>query len=130
MPFNINHIHLKANDAKATADWWVNAFNFTIDSDTVRESGDRFISCVSENGLRVNISEPMEGQNFTPGDSGLRYGLEHFGLDSDDLETDIARLKALGATLLDGPIEMSLTVRIAFIEVPENVRVELIERSE
>ena len=130
MPFNINHIHLKSNDPKATADWWVNAFNFTIDSDAVRESGDRFIRCVSENGIRVNISEPMEGQTFAPGDAGLRYGLEHFGLDSTDLEADIARLEALGATLLDGPIEMNPTVRIAFIEVPENVRVELIERSE
>ena len=130
MPFNINHIHLKSNDPKATADWWVNAFNFTIDSDAVRESGDRFIRCVSENGIRVNISEPMEGQTFAPGDAGLRYGLEHFGLDSADLESDIARLESLGATLLGGPIEMSPTVRIAFIEVPENVRVELIERSE
>ena len=130
MPFNINHIHLKSNDPKATADWWVNAFNFTIDSDAVRESGDRFIRCVSENGIRVNISEPMEGQTFAAGDAGLRYGLEHFGLDSADLEADISRLEALGATLLDGPIEMNPTVRIAFIEVPENVRVELIELSE
>lgn len=130
MPFNINHIHLKSTDPKATADWWVNAFNFTIDSDAVRASGDRFISCASENGIRVNISEPMSGQTFAPGDAGLRYGLEHFGLDSADLEADIARLEALGATLLDGPIEMSPTIRIAFVEVPENVRVELIERSE
>jgi len=130
MPFNINHIHLKSNDPKATADWWVNAFNFTIDSDAVRESGDRFIRCVSENGIRVNISEPMEGQTFAPGDAGLRYGLGHFGLDSTDLDADIARLEVHGATLLDGPIEMNPTVRIAFIEVPENVRVELIERSE
>ena len=130
MPFNINHIHLKSTDPKATADWWVNAFNFTIASDTVRAAGDRFIGCDSENGIRVNISEPMAGQTFAPGDAGLRYGLEHFGIDSADLEADIARLEALGATLLDGPIEMRPTVRIAFIEVPENVRVELIERSE
>ena len=130
MPFNINHIHLKSTDPKATADWWVNAFNFTIASDTVRAAGDRFIGCDSENGIRVNISEPMAVQTFAPGDAGLRYGLEHFGIDSADLEADIARLEALGATLLDGPIEMRPTVRIAFIEVPENVRVELIERSE
>ena len=106
------------------------AFNFTIVADVVRDAGDRFITCQSEDGMRVPISEPMPGQTFAPGDAGLRYGLEHFGIDSADLEADIARLEALGATLLDGPIEMSPTVRIAFIEVPENVRVELIERSE
>lgn len=130
MPFNINHIHLKSADPRATADWWVNAFNFTIASDTVRAGGDRFIACDSENGIRVNISEPAPGQDFGPGDAGLRYGLEHFGLDTDDLEADIARLEALGATLLDGPTQMSPTVRIAFIEVPERVRVELIERKQ
>ncbi len=130
MPFSINHIHLKSTDPKATADWWANAFNFTITSDAVRDAGDRFITCVSENDIRVNISELVPGQDFAPGDSGLRYGLEHFGIDSENLETDIARLEALGATLLDGPIEMSPTVRIAFVEVPESVRLELIERSE
>lgn len=128
MPFNINHIHLKSSDPKATADWWVNAFNFTIASDTIREAGDRFVACDSENNIRVNISEPGPGQDFAPGDSGLRYGLEHFGIDTDDIEAEITRLEALGATLLDGPTEMSPTVRIAFVEVPENVRLELIER--
>ncbi len=128
MPFNINHIHLKSSDPKATADWWVSAFNFTIASDAVRAAGDRFIGCDSENGIRVNISEPMPGQEFAPGDAGLRYGLEHFGIDTDDIEAEITRLEALGATLLDGPTELSPTVRIAFVEVPERVRVELIER--
>ena len=130
MPFNINHIHLKSNDPKATADWWVKAFNFTIASDVVRDGGDRFVTCMSENGIRVPISEAAPGQTLAPGDAGVRYGLEHFGIDSEDLEADIARLESLGATLLEGPREMSATVRIAFVEVPENVRVELIQRSE
>ena len=130
MPFNINHIHLKSHDPRATADWWVKAFNFTIASDVVRDAGDRFVTCVSENGIRVPISEPMPGQDFAPGDAGLRYGLEHFGIDSSDLEADIARLESLGATLLEGPRDNGPTMRIAFVEVPENVRLELIQRLE
>lgn len=128
MPFNINHIHLKSHDPKTCADWWVQAFNFTIAADTVRDIGDRFITCQSEDGMRVMISEALPGQTLAPGDAGLREGLEHFGMDSDDLEADIARLEGLGATLLDGPNQIAPTTRIAFVEVPDHVRVELIER--
>ena len=97
MPFAINHIHLKADDPKRSADWWVEAFNFTILSDEVRARGNRFIACESENGIRVNISGAREGEPLGPGDASVHAGLEHFGLDSTDLEADIERLTALGA---------------------------------
>ena len=127
MPFNINHIHIKSVDPKKTADWWVEAFNFTIESDVIRDVGDRFITCTSENNIIVRISEPVPGQEFNQGDAGLKFGLEHFGLDSSDLDTDIARLEKLGATLLESPRNASAKVRVAFMEVPEKVRIELIE---
>ncbi len=130
MPYRVNHIHLKSHDPKACADWWVKAFNFTIVSDVVRDAGDRFITCQSEDGMRIPISEAMPGQTLAPGDAGLREGLEHFGIDSDDIDADISRLEGLGATLLDGPREMSPTTRIAFVEVPDHVRLELIERKD
>ena len=129
MPFAINHIHLKADDPKRSADWWVEAFNFTILSDEVRARGNRFIACESENGIRVNISGAREGEPLGPGDASVHAGLEHFGLDSTDLEADIERLTTLGAELLEGPTEGG-AVRVCFMRVPDNVRIELIERSE
>ena len=130
MPYRVNHIHLKSHDPKTTADWWVRAFNFTIVADVVREAGDRFITCQSEDGMRIPISEAMPGQTLAPGDAGLREGLEHFGIDSENLEADIARLEVLGARLLDGPRQNGQAMRIAFIEAPDHVRVELIQRLE
>lgn len=129
MAFAINHIHLKASDPGKTAEWWVQAFNFTIVRDFVRESGDRFIACTSENGVTVNISGAQDGQTLGPGDAGVHAGLEHFGLDSEDLEADIERLTALGATLLEPPREAAPGVRICFLQAPDDVRIELIERS-
>ncbi len=128
MPYRVNHIHLKSHNPKASADWWVGAFNFTIVSDVVREGGDRFITCQSEDGMRIPISEALPGEILAPGDAGVREGLEHFGVDSDDLDADIARLEGLGATLLDGPRAVNPSTRIAFVEVPDHVRIELIER--
>ncbi|NQW16881.1 MAG: VOC family protein [Chloroflexi bacterium] len=126
MPFNINHIHLKSSDPKKSADWWVKAFNFEIESDSVRDIGDRFIRCKSEGGLTVNISSERTDEVLGKGDATAHYGLEHFGLDSENLEADIARLEKLGAKLVDGP--RGDGPRICFIACPDDVRIELIQQ--
>ena len=56
MPYLVNHIHLKSSDPKKTADWFVEAFNIKIMSDTVRDFGDHFIVTQTEGGLAINIS--------------------------------------------------------------------------
>jgi len=55
-------------------------------------------------------------------------GVEHIGLAVDDLDAALADLAAKGVTLLSGPTQARPGVRIAFIEAPDAVRVELIER--
>lgn len=128
MPFRINHIHLKASDPKQTADWYVTAFNFKIVSDETRVFGDRFIRCQSEDGgMAVNISGARSGETLGPGDAMPHEGLEHFGLDTDDIEAEIARLEGLGAKKLEGPIKNANGSQIAFIQAPDNVRLELIQ---
>ncbi len=129
MPYRINHIHLKAPDPKKTADWFASAFAFTIETDSTREFGDRFIRCLSEDGgMVVNISGARNGEQLGSGDANAHFGLEHFGFDSENLEADIARLEGLGAQLLEGPIKTAAGLRIAFLRVPDDVRVELIEK--
>src|SRR5262245_27923648 len=128
MAFRINHIHLKASDPRKTADWYVRAFNFKITSDETRVFGDRFVRCQSEDGgMNVNISGARTNERLGPGDASAHHGLEHFGFDSANLETDIRRLEGLGARLLEGPIQVPNGGRIAFMQAPDDVRVELIE---
>jgi catechol 2,3-dioxygenase-like lactoylglutathione lyase family enzyme len=129
MAFRINHIHLKAPDPRKTAEWYEKAFAFKIVGDETRVFGDRFIRCVSEDGaLAVNISGARTNERLGPGDASAHHGLEHFGFDSEHLETDIARLEGLGAKLLEGPIQNPNGPRIAFLRAPDDVRVELVER--
>jgi lactoylglutathione lyase len=106
MAFRINHIHLKAPDPRKTAEWYEKAFAFKIVSDETRVFGDRFIRCQSEDGgMAVNISGARTNEKLGAGDANPHHGLEHFGFDSEHLETDIARLEGLGARLLEGPIQ-------------------------
>ena len=91
--------------------------------------GDRFVRCQSEDGTPVNISGARANERLGAGDASAHHGLEHFGFDSENLEADIKRLEGLGARLLEGPIEIPGGPRICFIQAPDDVRVELIQRS-
>lgn len=129
MAFVINHIHLKAPDPEKTANWYVEAFDFKLVSDTVRKFGDRFIRCESPGGMVVNISGARTNEQMGGGDATPHWGLEHFGVDVDDMDAEIARLEGLGAELMEGPIQSAPNMRIAFIKAPDDVRIELIEAS-
>ncbi|MCH8817082.1 MAG: VOC family protein [Chloroflexi bacterium] len=128
MSFGINHIHLKAPDPRRTAEWYAEAFGFEIVSDTVRSFGDRRLNCKSPGGLVVNISSARDGETMAGGNAGPHWGLEHFGVDSDDLLADIERLGALGAPLLEGPIDIPGGNLVAFVQGPDDVRIELVQQ--
>jgi catechol 2,3-dioxygenase-like lactoylglutathione lyase family enzyme len=129
MPFRINHIHIRAADPRKTAEWWAQAFAFKILSDETRPFGDRFVRCQAEDGgMLVSISSARMGEVLAPGSASARYGLEHFAIETDNIEAEIARLQKLGAKLQEGPLKTPAGVLFAFLAVPdEEMRVELLE---
>lgn len=127
MAYKFNHVHLKASDPKKVADWYVNAFDFKIVSDTVRIYGDRFIACDTPDGTRVNISAARTNEKLGPGNANVHWGIEHIGITVDDCKAEIERLKKLGAELLEGPIDVPNGPRIAFMRCPQEVRLELLQ---
>ena len=130
MSYKFNHVHLKSTDPEKTAKWYVEAFGFEIFADDVRPFGDRFIRCRTTDGVAVNISDARTGEDMGPGDAAAHWGLEHFGIEVDDIDAEIARLEGLGAPLLEGPIDMAGGFpRIAFIQAPDNVRIEIMQMS-
>jgi lactoylglutathione lyase len=128
MGYRINHIHLKSPDPRKTAEWYVKAFDFEITGDETRSFGDRFIRCKSaDGGVNVNISGARTNERLGNGDAMPHHGLEHFGFDSVDVQADINRLTGLGAKLLEGPINLPNGGRIAFLQGPDDTRLELVE---
>lgn len=128
MAYQMEHIHLKAPDPEKTANWYVKAFNFEIFNDRgVRPTGDRFIECKMEDGTIVRISGARTDEEMSQGDADVHYGLEHFGITVDDMDVELERLQALGAELAEGPISNPGGPTIAFIKVPDDVRIELLQ---
>ena len=74
----------------------------------------------------VSISNARTNEKLGPADATAHYGLEHFAIESDDIEADIAHLQKLGAKLQEGPIKAPNGV-LCVLGVPDAVRIELLE---
>jgi len=125
MSIKFNHLHLKARDPEQTADWYGRAFGLTVTEKVKRPAGDLFLMCKMTDGTTVVISGEKTGETLRPGDAGSHLGLEHFAVATEDFDRDLAHLKSLGASLLDGPFTTPTGIRIAFIKAPDDVRIEL-----
>ena len=127
MTYGFDHIHIKASDPEKAANWYVNAFEFEIVNDFVRDVGDRFLQCRTSDGITVNISGARTNEQMGDADASAHWGLEHFGIHVDDMDAELDRLQGLGAALLEGPTDVPGGGRIAFINAPGDVRIELIQ---
>lgn len=127
MQYKIHHIHIKSDDPKSTADWFVAAFGFGVISDETRAFGDRFIRLQDAANVLVMISGRRTNEVLEPACTSSHLGLDHFGMRTNNLTDDLSRLSANGARVVEGPHNMLGGIRSAFLVVPGDVRVELIE---
>jgi len=124
MRFGMNHIHLKSPDARKTAQWYVTNFGARI-VEEVRANGPLTVR-TDLGGVRINITEPPPS-GLPTGDSSAKLGLEHFGIETDDLDGAMASLQKKGVKVLEPIRTLATGMRIAFVEAPDNVRLELMQ---
>ena len=120
-----DHVHLISPDPVKTAEFYEEMFNAKRVS--VGELGEGRVSVMLDlNGSRVLV---MSQQGTGPSDRVDDYGLEHFGIRTDNLEAAVAELKAKGVKFKEEIREIRPGVKISFLWAPENVLIELLERS-
>jgi catechol 2,3-dioxygenase-like lactoylglutathione lyase family enzyme len=116
MAFKLNHLHLKTKDPQKTAKFYVDNLGATI----VAEIGTRGYR-LDLHGLTINLTTHVEEQTRQQ-----LYGMEHFALNTDDLDGTVAKLKANGAQVLE-QMTSGNGRRICFLEGPDGVQLEIIE---
>jgi len=123
-----DHIHLISPDPLKTAEFYERMFNAKRVSVTEQGAG-RVSVALDLNGSRVLVMNPRVQPEAGPSARADNYGLEHFGIRTDDLETAVADLKAKGVQFKEEIREIRPGVKISFLWAPENVLIELLEIS-
>ncbi len=126
--YSYDHIHLVSPDAVKTAEFYERMFNAKRVS--VGELGAGRVSVELDlNGSRVLVMSRRVQPETAPSSPETDYGLEHFGIRTDNLEAAVADLKAKGVQFKEEIREIRPGVKISFLWAPENVLIELLEKS-
>ena len=127
MKFTYDHIHLRTRDPEATAQYYNKIFDAQVIR-SIQTDGQSRID-LDINGLTIFIAKAPPEDDVPEAPPDAYVGLDHFGLQVDDLEEAAAELKRRGAEFSVEPFQLRPGLKIAFIRAPENVRIELLERA-
>ena len=125
--YTYDHIHLRTRNPEATAKYYHEMFGAKI-IESVQSDGQSRVD-LDLNGLTIFVARvsPTDDTPVPPADPYM--GLDHFGLRVDNLDEAAADLKSKGAEFSMEPLDLRPGLRIAFVRAPDDVRIELLERS-
>lgn len=128
MPYAINHVHIRATDPHRSAAWYEEFFETKALSAREVLPGTITIAMDAGGPTRLNISSPPAGSSDERAVAELnRLGLEHFGFSTDDIDADIAKFEKAGVRIVMPIREIGDGAKIAYIEGPDDVLIELVQ---
>lgn len=123
-----DHIHLIAADVEATCGWYVRVLGARVTFEgAFRGSRVCYLDIAGTTFVvfgRLENEKPLQ-----PGTVAAKTGVDHFGFSVGDIDQALAELRELGVNILEGPILVRPGLRIAYIEGPDRIRIELCERT-
>jgi lactoylglutathione lyase len=125
--YQFYHLHLVSKDPETIARYYHMMFGAKVIKSLTPEGKPRID--LDLNGLSIYIVQAKEEENLPSSPPGRYIGLDHFGLLVKNMDEAVAELKRKGAEFAAEPITVRPGLRIAFIRGPENVRIEIAERT-
>ena len=124
--FAFDHIHLRSPDPEATAAFYEQMFGATI-LRTTQDDKPRLDLDLC--GQTVFIAPVAPDDDTAAAPRSPYQGLDHLGLTVTGIDAVVADLKGKGASFTMEPTTVRPGVRIAFLRGPEDVSIELVDRS-
>ncbi len=116
MQMTIGHVHLKTQDPKQTAQFYIDNFGATMKR-VVDGRGFQ----LDLHGLQLNITTIVETQKHEQ-----HLGIEHIAVQTDDYPGTLANLRKNGVKILE---EMNNNGRhVCFLQAPDGAHMEVIEK--
>ena len=121
-----DHVHIISEDPESAAAWYVEKLEGKIIRSQEMGGSLQVVVAFGDTYVIIRGRRPNE-EVVTK--QGLEWGTEHFGFRVEgDLDGFCDDLKKKGVTFSLDPVDFSPSVRIAFIEAPDGVSIELLQR--
>ena len=113
-----HHVHIKSKKPRMTARWWEDMFGAKILPEF--EFGTMLFTPVELDGVRINITghAPQEAESMAEPQGIPYWGLEHIGIEVDDMDATLNRFGEQGFDVYvrrPGPGGYE----IAFVDAPD-----------
>lgn len=124
-----DHVHVISQDPHASAGWYVDKLGGeVVRTAEILGAPQIYVSFGGGAMVIVRGERPAESAGDKP---SLQWGVDHFGMRvKGDYDGFCAGLRSQGVEFLMEPTVMNPTTRIAFIQAPDGVSVELLERKD
>ncbi|MDX9800456.1 MAG: VOC family protein [Spirochaetia bacterium] len=126
--YEFEHIHIICNDIEVTKNWYIDKMGAEVTFEAVFKGNQVYYLRLGGVYI-VLIDKQFPGETPEPSSIRHRRGLDHFGLLVKDLEKALGELKALGVHVIQDITHVREGLKISYIEAPDNVRIEISERS-
>lgn len=124
--YRVDHLHLISPDIERTKEWYCDVFGGKVTFEG-QFKGNK-VYYVDLNGFNIILIERLPDEEPLPATIQSREGLDHFGLAVQDMDAAVRELKGKGVKFVVEPTQVRPGLRIAYVEAPDKVRIELSER--
>jgi lactoylglutathione lyase len=125
--YSVDHLHLISPNIEETKDWYCKVFGgkVTFEGDFKGKQ----VYYVDVNGFNIILIEQFPGEEPVPATIQTKEGLDHFGFAVEDMDAAAEELRAKDVKFVVEPMQVRPGLKIAYIEAPDKVTIELSERS-
>lgn len=116
--FRFDHIHLYSSDPVKMSEFYIQILG-AEKLEIRQESEEHTVVTLVLDGIKIILSTPWDADSDS-------YGLDHFGLVTEDLDAAIAELKSKGIEFVMDKTSIPVA-DISFFSAPDNTIIEVIE---
>jgi len=124
--FAYDHVHLRSPDPDETARYYERMFGAKLVKSVMSNGIER--TDIELGGVMVFIAQTPPDSELSEKPAGSYVGLDHLGLRVRNIDAVCDELKAKGAEFTVEPKTIRPGVRIAFVQGPQNVLIEILDR--
>ncbi len=124
MAWTQDHVHLRCSDFEAALRFFMENLDAKEEGRVV--SGDRVTVSLRIGGSLYKVSPNKAGRVLDSPPS--HHEVYHLGFETDDLLGELAKMKARGVKVTQEPVPNSSQRQFAFVEGPDGISIELLQR--